>query len=119
MTDGSNRRRSQRVELQLAVFLRVEVSEGRCYEVQAFTSVVNAHGGLVEVPIRINPEHRLTIINPNARHSAECRIARVDRTPDGDFSVAFEFTEPNPRFWQIDFPPEDWGVVTEAARNDS
>jgi hypothetical protein len=116
--DGRNGRRSQRIMLQLAVFLRVEVSEGRCYEIQAFTSVVNAHGGLVEAPTRINPKHRLAIVNPNTGQSADCRIVRVNRTSEGDFSIAFEFKQPNPRFWHIDFPPEDWGAVAEAARND-
>jgi hypothetical protein len=115
MTDGSNRRRSQRVMLQLAVFLRVEVSEGRCYEMQAFTSMVNAHGGLLEASTRIDPKHRLTIVNPGTGQSTDCRIVRVDRTSAGDFTIAFEFRQPNPRFWHIDLPPEDWGVITEAA----
>ena len=118
MGNGSNRRRSQRVALQLAVILRVEVSEGQCYQVQAFTSVVNAHGGLVETPAKINPKHRLTIVNPGTRQSTDCSIVRVDKTPAGDFTIAFEFRQPNPRFWQIELPPEDWGVRTEAARND-
>src|SRR5882762_9168403 len=96
--EGRNRRRSQRVTLQLAIFLRVEVSEGRCYEIQAFTSVVNAHGGLVEAPTRIDPKHRLTIVNPSTRQSADCRIVRVSRTSDGIFTIAFAFKQPNPRF---------------------
>jgi len=119
MTEESNRRRSKRIMLQLAVYLRVEVSKGRCYEVQAFTTVVNAHGGLIEAPTRIDPRHQMTIVNPHTGQSVDCRIVHVNRTSGGDFSVAFEFKQPNPRFWQIDLPPEDWGAVAEASRKNS
>lgn len=119
MTEESNRRRSQRIMLQLAVYLRVEVSNELCYEVQAFTTVVNAHGGLLEAPTRIDPGQRMTIVNPHTGHEADCRIVRVNRTSEGDFTIAFEFKQPNPRFWQIDLPPEDWVAVPEASRKNS
>jgi hypothetical protein len=27
--------------------------------------------------------------------------------------VAIEFTEPAPRFWHIDFPPDDWKLIQD------
>jgi hypothetical protein len=48
-----NRRRSERVMLQLAVLVRANMPDRRCLQVQAFTLVVNAHGGLLESPLEL------------------------------------------------------------------
>ena len=44
--DPRNRRRSQRVMLQVAVFVKAEMTAGKRAQTQAFTVSVNAHGGL-------------------------------------------------------------------------
>jgi len=111
--DLQNRRRSQRVLLQVAVLIAVETSEGSRVRAQAFTQVVNAHGGLLDAPFRMAAGQRLTLINPQSGKEADCRVVRVDDPSDGYFPTAFEFDERSPHFWPISFPPVDWGVTQE------
>ena len=48
------------------------------------------------------------IQNPQNKVEQRCRVVRVDDTAERDFAVAFEFDSPNPKFWPVVFPPEDW-----------
>lgn len=111
--DPQNRRRSQRVLLQVAVFITAETPEGNRARVQAFTQVVNAHGGLLDAPFRMIVGQRLTLGNPKSGKEVGCRVVRVDGPSDGIFPTAFEFDQRSPQFWPISFPPVDWGVTQE------
>jgi hypothetical protein len=64
LSDPKNRRRSQRVMLQLAVLVRANMPDGRCVRVQAFTLVVNAHGGLLESPLELTANQRINNNQP-------------------------------------------------------
>lgn len=108
-----NRRRSQRVLLQVAVLVRTEMPGGKRLQIQAFTLVVNAHGGLLESPLRMIADQQITLINPQTRMEADCKVVRVEGPSRELFTVAFEFHQRSPRFWPITFPPEDWGVAEE------
>ena len=114
-TDPKKRRRSQRVMLQVPVLVRAEMSEGKWLQAQGFTLVVNAHGGLLESPLKLACNQKLTLINPHSGKLAGCRVARVERPSEGNYTIAFEFDERSPQFWPISFPPEDWGVTEELA----
>jgi hypothetical protein len=114
-SDPKNRRRSQRAMLQLAVLVRANMPDGRCTQVQAFTLVVNAHGGLLESPLELAANQRITIINPQSCKDVVCRVLRIEGPSSGLFQVAFEFDQPSAHFWPIAFPPDDWGVVEEVA----
>lgn len=113
--DPRNRRRSQRVLLQVPVLLRAHTSDGVPVQSQAFTQVVNAHGGLIDATFRMAPGQRIWLMNPHSRKEVGCRVVWIGRPADGDFPTAFEFDEPSPRFWGIDFPPADWSLVQEVA----
>ena len=112
-TDGRNRRRSQRVLLQIAVLISAEMPDGNHVRTQAFTRVVNAHGGLFEAPFRMTAGQRIKLRNPQTHEEVACRIVRVDTSADGHFPTAFEFDAPTPRFWPISFPPSDWSATEE------
>jgi hypothetical protein len=111
--DPRNRRRSQRVLLQVAVFITAEMPGGNRVRAQAFTQVVNAHGGFLDASFRMTVGQRITLINPQSGKQVGCRVVRVDKPSDGNFPTAFEFDERNPHFWPISFPPVDWGVTEE------
>src|SRR5262249_4741448 len=64
LTLPSNRRRSQRVLLQMPVILEMQVDKGPPVRVDAFTLVVNAHGGLVEVSLPLRTGQKLSLIHP-------------------------------------------------------
>ncbi len=104
--------------LQLAVLVRANMRDGRCVQVHAFTLVVNAHGGLMETPLELTANQKITIINPQSGKEVGCSVVRMEGPSSGLFQVAFEFDQRNAHFWPITFPPEDWGVAAEVA-NDS
>jgi len=112
--DPQNRRRSQRVLLQVPVLVRAHLSDGTPAQTQVFTQVVNAHGGLIDASFRMSAGQKIRLVNPHSRKEVGCRVVWVGRPVDGSFPTGFEFDEPSPRFWGIDFPPADWGVAQEA-----
>jgi|GEM_PF-6620018 len=104
------RRRSQRVMVQLEVLLQVEVPGCSPRQVHAFTTVISTHGGLLEAPLRVAPNQKITLVNPKSGMSVTCRVVRVDAdiTDAQVFAIAFEFDQRSSQFWPIDLPPEDW-----------
>jgi hypothetical protein len=88
--------------------------DGRCVQLQAFTSVVNAHGGLVESPVELATNQNIFLINPNSRDEVSCRVVHVEGPVSTLYEVAFEFDQPNARFWPINFVPGDWEVSATA-----
>jgi len=112
-TNLQNRRRSQRVLLQVAVLVRTEVPGGKRLQIPAFTSVVNAHGGLLELPLRMTVDQQITLVNPQTGKEADCRVVRVEGPSKESFTVAFEFDQRCPQFWPITFPPADWRMAEE------
>jgi hypothetical protein len=117
-SDSPNRRRSQRVALQVAVLIRASMPDGRSVQAQAFTSLVSAHGGLMEAPMKFEINQKILVINPHSGKEVGCIVIRVQGPAEGLYEVAFEFDHRNPRFWSIQFPPEDW-AVTETIANEN
>ena len=113
--DPRNRRRSQRVMLQVAVLVKAEMPAGKRVQTQAFTVVVNAHGGLMESPFRMTVGQRITLVNPQSGKEVGCRVVRVQKSSEEGFTTAFEFEERSARFWPVTFPPVDWAVTEELA----
>jgi hypothetical protein len=105
-----NRRRSERVMLQVPIIVAADSPEGAEVQEETHTLVVNAHGGLVKLDLEVVPGQPILLINPATKAELSARVIRVDNPPGGHAAVAFEFDEPSPQFWPIVFPPEDWGV---------
>lgn len=104
----TRRRRSERVTLRIAVLLRTETANGKTPAPQAFTQVVNAHGGLLESPVMLPTNHQVILVNPQTGKEAKCRILRAERLSSESVATAFEFCQPTPQFWPIAHPPADW-----------
>jgi hypothetical protein len=105
------RRRSQRIMVQVAVLLGIETPNQERPPTLGFTTWVNAHGGLLESPVRIRPGQRITLVIPQSRKEARCRVLQVQRASEESFATAFEFDRQSPEFWPIASPPLDWVVV--------
>lgn len=106
-----NRRRSERVMLRMRLSVIAEDTQRNRQQYEAMTQVVNAHGGLVKVQAELHVGQPMLLINPQNKVEQKCRVVRIDDTAEGDFAVAFEFDAPNPKFWPVVFPPEDWVAV--------
>jgi hypothetical protein len=104
----TNRRRSQRVFLKLRVIARFHLLE-REWIVDAETTVVNAHGGTLQLSIApMAPGDIITLTNPETDHSESCRVVRIESLTDQGFELSFTFDRPCPQFWPIALPPTDW-----------
>ena len=106
----SNRRRSERVMLQVPVIVRVNTRDAKMAEEETRTEVVNAHGGLMKLKIEVLAGQPIVIVNAKTKMEQSCRVVRVEYGAGATSAVAFEFDQPAPQFWPITFPPDDWGV---------
>jgi len=105
-----NRRRSERVMLRMRLLVIAEDAERKPQQLEGLTQVVNAHGGLMRFPLYLHVGQPLQLVNPQNKVQQSCRVVRVEDTAVGDYSIAFEFDSPNPKFWPVVFPPGDWNA---------
>jgi hypothetical protein len=101
-------RRSQRLFLQIRIVVEGKTAGKPAFEEKTRTIVVNAHGALVELGMSVEKGQTLTIKNSQTNESQESTVKHVSAGEAGKFNVALEFTVPNPNFWSVNFPPEDW-----------
>jgi hypothetical protein len=106
----ADRRRSERVMLQMRITVIAEDIERKTQQEEALTLVVNAHGGLMKIKMELHVGQPMRLVNPKNKVEQNCRVVRVEDTATEFFSVAFEFDQPNPKFWPVVFPPEDWNA---------
>lgn len=99
-----------RVPLQLSA----KMPDGKRINIEGYSLVVNAHGGLLDVGMELLRGQHIILNNPRTEKAATGTVLRVEGLQDGRFSVAFEFEFPAPSFWPVVFPPADWTSSTEA-----
>jgi len=116
-----NRRRSERVMLQMRITVIADDTAHKPRQEEALTLIVNAHGGLMKLKMDVHVGQPMRLLNPRNKVQQSCRVVRVDDTSPEFFSVAFEFDQPNPKFWPVVFPPSDWAarLPDHAAGDDS
>jgi hypothetical protein len=93
------------------VVVETTTEEGQKVRMDAFTQVVNAHGGLLELSLRVNKGQEMLLTNPAMDVQESCRVVGLRTSEDAYYAVAFEFENPCPQFWPISFPPADWALV--------
>jgi hypothetical protein len=115
MEDLKNRRRSERVMLRMSLHVFAEDEERRQIQEQAFSQVVNAHGGLLRMKSHLHVGQPFLLTNPKNGMEMSCRVVRSEDADAELYNIAFEFDHPAPNFWPVVFPPADWQVPTVAA----
>ena len=108
MAPQINRRRSQRLFLQVPVAVEGKLANQTKFSEQARTVIVNAHGALVELGSSLEPGQSVTLRNTRTNEQVESTVKLVTAGEPGKFHVALEFNVPSPAFWHISFPPDDW-----------
>jgi hypothetical protein len=108
MDIAANKRRSQRLFLQVRVVVDGKLANKSPFSEETHTIVVNAHGALVEMSTSLDQGQTVTLLNVRTSEKAECAVKLVTPAEAKKFNTALEFTKPNPGFWRISFPPEDW-----------
>jgi hypothetical protein len=107
-----NSRRSQRVIARIRVSVR-QPEKGAQSPETGYTLVVNAHGALISVDMKVSPNEFLAIKNVHTGEEKRSRVIRVSDEQQNANQIAIEFIDPSPRFWRIDFPPTDWKMVRD------
>ena len=110
-TEGRNRRRSERVVLRVPLQLSMFTPDGKRINIEAQSLVVNAHGGLLDVGMKMFAGQQIRLRNLKTTLVATGRVLRVEGSEEGRFAVAFEFESPVSNFWPVSFPPADWSLV--------
>jgi hypothetical protein len=116
MEPSSNKRRSQRLFIQVKVAIEGKAANKSALQEETHTIVVNAHGALVEMAAQLDQGQLVTMRNARTNDAAECVVKLVTPSTGGKFSTALEFTKPNPSFWHVSFPPEDWSIRSPDAK---
>jgi hypothetical protein len=108
MEPTSKRRRSQRLFLQVRVVVEGKLANKSPFSEETHTIVLNAHGALVEMGLALDQGQAVTMLNVRTSDKTECTVKLVTPAEAKKFNIALEFTKPNPGFWRISFPPDDW-----------
>src|SRR6267143_1559819 len=105
---AANRRRSQRVLMTVPVRVSGQTGVGLPFEEETQTRAISAHGALILVSTQVYRGQRLTLSNVQTKAALECVVAHIDRRRGEHRQAGVEFTLPNPMFWHVAFPPNDW-----------
>jgi len=104
----SDQRRSSRVFTRIPVRAAGKDSEGRKFRESSQTIVINAHGGLLYLQAALELGSELVITNPVTEEDQECRVVYLGDTSEKGTRIGVEFLSPSPRFWGVEFAPQDW-----------
>ena len=103
----ANVRRSERVLLRVPVLVRVQAENDGSLSEETHTLVVNAHGALIALAVKVQPGQELVLKNRVSGEQKECSVVHVDDKQADKAEVGIAFAHPAPHFWHIDFPPGD------------
>jgi len=102
------KRRSVRVVIDIPVTVYGQTLDGTILGEKTKTVTVNAHGFLVNIKTNLDTQKPVLLINTKTGAEMQCRIAYRKEIEKGLFEVGLDFERPVPRFWGVNFPPEDW-----------
>ena len=116
-THAGARRRSQRVLMQVGIRVRGKDAQGKDFEEGTETLAINAHGALVLLNARVISGAVIHMKHNKTEEEQECHVAFLGPVRSGKAEIGVEFTTPNPNFWHVAFPPEDWSPKSAEARS--
>ena len=103
-----NRRRTQRVMMQVAVRVSGQNTAGSRFDEQACTLAINTHGASILLSAPVRNGQGIELLNMATGDKAECVVAYLGQRQGDRTEVGVEFILPNPKFWHVAFPPKDW-----------
>jgi hypothetical protein len=102
------KRRSSRVSIDMPVEVFGQSVNGKVFREEKRTTTVNAHGALIVLGSAVQIKPSVLLINKSTSIEVQCRVVSLKETEKGKVELGVEFVIPQPRFWGIAFPPEDW-----------
>jgi hypothetical protein len=104
----SDRRRTQRVLLQIPIQVRAQFEGDAPITEETTTLVVNADGALINLAMKVKPGQKIVLRNWAIAKEQDCRVVHIREKPAGKNEGGIAFPSPAPQFWGITFPPPDW-----------
>jgi hypothetical protein len=101
-------RRTQRVLARIPLSVSGKTNGEMPFEEESFTIAVTAEGGLLQLRKAVQKGQHLSLLRLKTGQQAFCTVAHVEPTHNGFAAVRVHFVEPQPEFWHITFPPDDW-----------
>lgn len=101
-------RKTQRVLARIHLNVSGKINNEIPFEEESFTIAVNAGGGLIQLRKMVQKGQRLSLLQAKTGQQAFCLVAHIEPIDDGFAAVRVHFLEPQPEFWHIAFPPDDW-----------
>ena len=108
---NAERRRSERLFLDVALVVRGESKERRPFQEKTFTISVSAHGTLVVMATKVALGQTLLLSNPQTEDEVEGRVVRFGSPYGGLAQVGIDFTKPSPKFWPVESAPDSWTLL--------
>ena len=108
---GADRRRSQRVLLDVPLIVRGETADSHSFQEETFTVTVSAHGALLVLAARVALGQKLLLTKPKTWEEQEGRVAYLGPPYAGLSQVGIDFARPAPEFWPITTAPDDWKTL--------
>ena len=103
-----SRRRSSRVSIDVPVEIFGHEANGKVFRAETRTITVNAHGARLILTLTMDLKPSILLINRKTSLEVQCRVIYQKENEKGNAEIGVEFITPQPRFWGIAFPPEDW-----------
>jgi len=91
--------------------------ERKIFQEKTSTLTVSAHGASVVLNTNIDAQKPALLINCKTGATVQCRIAHRKELEKGRLEIGFEFENALPKFWAINFPPEDWNPADRKRPN--
>lgn len=95
-----NRRRTQRVRVQIPLFVYGYTLKDTPFCDEACTTEINAHGGSIRMQTTVQPGQLLLLTNKANQKTQQCLVLSVTARLRHDQEVVFEFVTPSPQFWR-------------------
>lgn len=108
---SATKRRSSRVSIDMPIEVFGQEANGKVFRQETRTTAVNAHGALLNLILNTELKSSVLLINKKTNTEAQCRVVYQKSTDPGKTELGIEFLDPQPRFWGIAFPPDDWNYA--------
>ena len=99
------RRRSERLLLDVALVVRGESTENKPFQEKTFTISVSAHGMLLVLATKVVLGQTLILKNPQTQDEVVGRVVRFSIPHGGLAQVGIDFAQPAPEFWPVESLP--------------
>ncbi len=106
------RRRAERVELRVPVFVYGHGNRHEPFHEEATSLIVNSHGALLVLSNKVKSGQELLLMNSKTRREQPCRVVRLVSKKRKHHEVAVAFPEAAPAFWSV---PEETAMNSSSA----